>query len=322
MISIIVPVYNVRKYLDDCISSIVRQVYTDWECILVDDGSTDGSGIICDNWAEKDNRISVVHQNNAGVSNARNAGISVAKGDYIAFIDSDDWVGEDYLQQMHQTLVTQEGDIAVIGMRLQFKNGTYKDYVSDAGKFLLTKEFTQEFVDLNSKFLLYGPVCKLFHRSVIMRNDIRFDERLSYGEDLMFVYSYLDYVNSIVNIASIQYNYRIIGENTLSTKVRSDMFDINYVQWKILKMFYEKKNMWNHISQDLLYRRLWGIIYDGIFLFKKIDNMGYGYIEKILSIDEISDLKGTEHLFTCAPYIKKAILKRSALFFYLLFLIK
>ena len=92
MISIIIPVYNVKLYLDNCIQSVIQQSYTDFECILVDDGSTDGSSEICDQWAEKDNRIIIVHQPNGGVSSARNKGLEQAKGEYICFIDSDDWV--------------------------------------------------------------------------------------------------------------------------------------------------------------------------------------------------------------------------------------
>ena len=91
MISIIIPVYNVKLYLDNCIQSVIQQSYTDFECILVDDGSTDGSSEICDQWAEKDNRIIIVHQPKGGVSSARNKGLEQAKGEYICFINLYDW---------------------------------------------------------------------------------------------------------------------------------------------------------------------------------------------------------------------------------------
>lgn len=110
MISIIIPVYNVKLYLDNCIQSVIQQSYTDFECILVDDGSTDGSSEICDQWAEKDNRIIIVHQPNGGVSSARNKGLEQAKGEYICFIDSDDWVDVDYLSAMINNLKEKETD--------------------------------------------------------------------------------------------------------------------------------------------------------------------------------------------------------------------
>ena len=100
MISIIVPVYNVQDYLDRCVKSIVGQTYTDTEIILVDDGSTDNSGNMCDKWAERDQRIKVIHKENGGLSSARNAGIDKANGDYISFIDSDDYIEDSMMQTL------------------------------------------------------------------------------------------------------------------------------------------------------------------------------------------------------------------------------
>ena len=99
-VSIIVPVYNVEPYLRQCLDSILAQTFTDWECILVDDGSKDGSGAICDEYAEKDSRFRVVHQENKGSSAARNEGLSLSKGIYLSFIDSDDWVENNYLERL------------------------------------------------------------------------------------------------------------------------------------------------------------------------------------------------------------------------------
>ncbi len=108
MISVIVPVYNVEKYLDKCLKSILLQDFSDFELILVDDGSTDNSGKICDDFALKDSRIKVVHKENAGPSVARNVGTSVSKGEYITFIDSDDYVDRDYLSILYKSLIMDE----------------------------------------------------------------------------------------------------------------------------------------------------------------------------------------------------------------------
>ena len=110
MISIVIPVYNSAKYLNDCIESIRRQKYNDWECILIDDGSSDGSSRICDEWAEVDKRFKAFHQPNSGVSTARNNGIKYVSGEYITFIDSDDWIDDNYLS----TLIANGGECDLI----------------------------------------------------------------------------------------------------------------------------------------------------------------------------------------------------------------
>ena len=111
-ISVIVPVYRVERYLPRCLDSIVAQTFTDWECILIDDGSPDNSGAICDEYAKQDSRFVVIHQENAGVSAARNAGLDAARGEWIAFVDSDDWVERDWLKILYGA--AQENDIDVV----------------------------------------------------------------------------------------------------------------------------------------------------------------------------------------------------------------
>ncbi len=112
-ISIITPVYNVEDYLPRCIDSIINQTFTDFECLLIDDGSTDNSGVLCDEYAGKDSRIRVFHQKNQGQAAARNYALDIAQGEYIAFIDGDDWVSPEYLNILHQNIVKANADIAV-----------------------------------------------------------------------------------------------------------------------------------------------------------------------------------------------------------------
>lgn len=113
MISIITPVYQAEKYLENLINSIINQTYHDWELLLIDDGSTDGSAEICDCYAHKDNRIRVFHKANGGVASARNQAMDMAKGDYLAFADSDDWVEPNWLEQLYTIAKEQEADIVV-----------------------------------------------------------------------------------------------------------------------------------------------------------------------------------------------------------------
>lgn len=113
MISIIIPVYNVEQYLDKCLQSVIHQTYQDIEIILVDDGSSDNSGILCDKWQEKDSRIKVIHKSNGGVSNARNVAIEQANGEYLMFIDSDDIVSDDLCKVLFEMLKNNNADISI-----------------------------------------------------------------------------------------------------------------------------------------------------------------------------------------------------------------
>lgn len=115
-ISIIVPVYNVEKYLNKCVDSILNQTFKEFELILVDDGSPDNSGAICDQYAEKDSRVRVIHKENGGLSSARNAGIEVAEGKYIGFIDSDDYIAEDMYELLYNNIIKENADLSVCGI--------------------------------------------------------------------------------------------------------------------------------------------------------------------------------------------------------------
>ena len=117
VISVIVPVYKVEKFLDRCINSIIQQTFTNLEIILVDDGSPDRSGEICDEWKMKDKRIRVIHKENGGLSDARNKGLDVATGDYVAFIDSDDWIDPDMFQLLYDATQKYQADIAECSWR-------------------------------------------------------------------------------------------------------------------------------------------------------------------------------------------------------------
>ncbi len=113
LISVIVPVYNVEKYMERCVDSILRQTYTNIEIILVDDGSTDASSRLCDEYAARDGRIKVVHKENGGLSDARDAGLAVAEGDYIGYVDSDDWIEPDMYELMHMDCAENEAQVCV-----------------------------------------------------------------------------------------------------------------------------------------------------------------------------------------------------------------
>ncbi len=159
-ISVIVPVYNVEKYIHRCLDSIIAQTFTDWECILVDDGSPDNSGKICDEYAEKDNRIKVIHKANGGAASARNVGLDIITGKWISFIDSDDWIHKDYLLYLY--------NIAIDSGRMISATGAIdvQDFVED--KHIKSDYHIEKAVDslyVGNYFLSY-PVGKLYKKEI------------------------------------------------------------------------------------------------------------------------------------------------------------
>lgn len=196
LISIIIPAYNVEQYLTACLSSIEQQTYQNFEVILIDDGSKDSTGDICDAIAAKDNRFKVIHQKNQGVSAARNVGIGVANGEYICFVDSDDKLQKDFLKGFGLNY-----DISIQGYLLQ--EGEKKSPISYR-EFLSFDNIAKVYClnDIHS-----APFSKLCKTEIINRNNIRFPEEISFSEDTIFFLQYIKYCKSIHISKSCNYVY-------------------------------------------------------------------------------------------------------------------
>lgn len=317
MISVIIPVYNTAPYLDRCVQSVIDQVYQEWECILVDDGSTDESGRLCDKWALHDSRIKVIHQTNQGVSVARNYGIEASLGEYIVFIDSDDWVEGDYLSGLVENV---RGTELVVSGIFREKQGESVDVICPPSSdvFELNPQGAHFFILLNQYYLLYAPYNKLYKADVIKENNVSFPIGCSYGEDLLFNFQYLGYVKKISMVPTPSYHYMEIF-SVLSKKLRIDQFDNDYKQWVVRKDFFVKKGMFTEEARCVMYKFLWGIVYDGIFLFPKLKNPQKQYLDSILCIKEIDEMRSLAHVFSCAKWIKWTILCRCSILFYIYF---
>lgn len=211
MISVIVPVYNVEDYLHRCIDSILSQTYRDFELILVDDESTDNSGSICEDYKRVDNRVHVIHKKNGGVSSARNAGISVATGEFITFFDSDDYVKEDYLQRMIQSIEENNADLSVCGFDEVGENGNIiNTFVEEERTVqLYNAESVITFIfNVLSGVPVWSVWCRMWRTSIIKENSIAFCETSeNYAEDLTFYLEYLLYCKSISFMDYVGYNY-------------------------------------------------------------------------------------------------------------------
>lgn len=220
LVSIIVPVYNVEKYLARCLDSIIAQTYKNLQIIVVDDGSTDNSGKLCDEYAKKDKRIEVYHKKNGGVSSARNIGIKNAKGEAVGFIDSDDYVEPQYTETLVKSMLDNDSDISICGFKKVYvgKSDTiirYKD-----GACFDKKTFVNKIMNVENAF----GVChmKLIKKEVIGEN--AFDETLTVGEDALFMVSISANVDKVSYVGQALYNYRI----NQSSVVRR--YDKNYLK--------------------------------------------------------------------------------------------
>ncbi len=313
MISIIIPVYNTAHYLEHCLESVALQSHTDWECIVVDDGSTDNSGKICDNWGEKDNRFVVIHQKNQGVSAARNHGLERCNGEFVCFIDSDDWVEPTYLSHLYDCMKDCDGvDMVVSGFISEGK----KSEVIKPQKKQIIKLQPEETKDLMENInFLYGPCFVLYRSLIIKENNLVFPIGMSFGEDTTFNFMYLRDVRGICFLSEADYHYRIQQTNTLSFRFGESRTFERYDLWKMREAFYKEKDLWNHFSQANMYRELWAIVYDGVF---STLNPSFRFLKKLLSIPEISNLKDYESLFSTSKAIKFGIESRAYRAFYLL----
>lgn len=225
LISIIVPVYNSEKYLSTCVESIIGQSYPTWELILVDDGSTDSSGLICDRFAKEDLRIKVVHKLNGGVGAARNTGLDNAVGDWIVFVDSDDFIQPTYLDCLLGRVATNKKiDLVVSFPEVLLRSETYKlDHYSD-------DEITQNtFEDLFIKYDLQehtSPWGKLFRSRIIRENNIRFDESMLFGEDTVFLYTFLQHIDCASIVNKCLYCYRGEVDGSLSKRINTPVREL------------------------------------------------------------------------------------------------
>lgn len=259
-VSIIVPVYKTEKYLYRCVDSILAQTFNDWECILVDDGSPDGSGEICDEYAQKDARIRVIHKENGGPSSARNYGLDVAKAEYVWFVDSDDWIELDSLSIMYDIMEKTQADIcffelnpiSTITIEKPFSFSSFIDSKQKLSVYKSKSECAKAIMNLEMCGG-FGWTCnKWFKKSIIDIDNLRFDQRFSIQEDHLFTLSYMLHVRSITILKTCPYFY-FVREGSLlkkqhpylNTKDRNeavynarktlcnkfDITDINYIRW-------------------------------------------------------------------------------------------
>lgn len=230
LISVIVPVYNMEKYLDRCMQSVLGQTYQNLEIILVDDGSTDASPQMCDEYAVKDDRVKVVHKQNGGLSDARNAGLAIATGTYIGYVDSDDWIETDMYERMHAACVENHAEVAICRYASVFPDrtltaGTDRLYVFNR------EELVDKYISDDDNVIIYNSVwSKLFHRSIVDGEIFPVGHN---SEDIMYTTRSFCKVTKGVYIDSCLYNYVQNREGSIMNTNRTErMFRDEIPFWR------------------------------------------------------------------------------------------
>lgn len=277
MISVIVPIYNSSKNLSRCVDSIINQSYTDTEILLINDGSQDNSLDICREFEIKDKRIKVINKENTGVSDTRNIGVEISKGEYIAFVDSDDYLEIDYLKKMHEASIKNHVDVVRCNINAQDINGNIcHEQFSDIENRIINKNeinnIIERFVTLNNNLSSY-----VFLLLIKKEKIVKFDTSLSFMEDTFF------YINLLLNIDTIYF----LNENLYTYKYNEQGASKNYK--RAIKNIYEIISARNHIKSILKEKDMLSSELD-ICINNKIFNL-------IISKFEIYTLAGFRNLY-------------------------
>lgn len=243
-ISIIVPVYKAEKYLDRCVSSLINQTNQDIEIILVDDGSPDASGAICDSRAKKDSRIKVIHKKNEGQGIARNAGLDIAEGKYVMFLDSDDYLEESACKRLYEIAESEKADLCCYGYQIEGADGKIINRAKLKGSVYEGKEIADKFVlhffgdSMEEDDLRGVSACMtLFRRQIIEEHLIRFrSERQFLSEDTIFNLDFCQYVGRAVVVPEYFYHYVQNGDS-FSHAYRKDRFELTKVLCDVLEHY-------------------------------------------------------------------------------------
>lgn len=283
LISIIVPVYNVEQYLEKCITTIINQTYKNLEIILVDDGSKDSSGKICDDFSKKDNRIKVIHKTNGGLSDARNHGLRIAKGDYIGFVDSDDYIAEDMFETLYNLMENNNSDISIVSFYEMYNNKLIG--VRDSKKienFDKLEAIKELLIDTKIQSYAWN---KLFKKELF--ENLEFPTGKNF-EDIATTLLLFEKANKVTLFEDPKYYYlrrdnSIVGVR--NSKTYTDYLEVIYDKYMYLKDKYpeiEKYNAYNYlINMIWVYSIISTFDLDAVFEKFKFN---YKLLEEIISI--------------------------------------
>ncbi len=235
--SILVPIYNTEIYLEKCINSILKQTYVDFELILINDGSTDNCGSICDYYKNIDKRIKVINKHNSGVSSTKNIGINNSIGEYIVFVDSDDYIEKNFLEVISKEIELQEYDMIFFGFKEETEDNKIIS-VNSVSKNEYNKSDFSECITYLIDNNIFGYQCsKVLSSKIIKENNIKFDENISLNEDLLFTFEFLKHAKNIKVLGFSPYHY-VRRKESLSSKKQRNILEVNeYILEQIISYY-------------------------------------------------------------------------------------
>lgn len=254
LVSVIVPVYNAESYLTGCIESIITQSYKNIELILVNDESTDKSGVLCDEYASKDSRIKVIHQENSGPSIARNRGIEAATGDYIQFVDADDHIDRHMTEKLVNAMDLNQQLVICGYKKILKKDGriinTKTFQINQTGEFK-KEEFLMYFGELYRHYYLHFSWNKLYSAAIIKNAELCFPTEVNWGEDLLFNLHYLEQCERIYVLPDPFYYYIDSNNNSITSQFRKDFFVNMQMVQEAAREFLRRHNAYKGTNKEL-----------------------------------------------------------------------
>lgn len=256
-VSVIMPVYKVEEYVGKAIESIQAQTLKEWEFLIVDDGTPDRSGEICDEYAAKDDRIHVIHKENGGAPSARNMAIEMAKGEYFYFLDSDDWAEPKMLEDMYNLAKRDNAQLVVAGFYIDtyIGNGNYMtdDYVVADAVYPNKDEFRKNAYKLFDKNLLYTPWNKLYEAKYIMENNLRFPT--TFWDDFPFNVSIVRNVERVTVTSKQYYHFLRARTESETAAYRPGMYEKREEEHSWMVNLYKEWHVWDSASKEMIARR-------------------------------------------------------------------
>lgn len=300
LVSIIVPVYNVEKYLEKCLDSLINQTYRNLQIILVDDGSRDSSGTICDRYAAQDNRIQVIHKKQSGVSAARNTGLEAVKGSYICFADSDDWIDEKMIETMYENMVEEKAQISLIGYDMVWEDGRCQKK-SDENAYYVWNQREAIAQWMTQKIFKGFMWDKMFAREIF--SGIRFLEDRSYMEDVAIGLDLFARAEKVVYSGKIGYHYlQRQGSATNSGFQERELLGITEAE-KMIRFSEEHQGIYNKEAYSRLLINVYTILERIVLTGSKKDKERIPELKKVLR-EHREYLKGSVVNRYMQPFIK------------------
>ena len=265
LISVIIPVYNIEEYVGECIDSVLQQDYKELEIILVDDGSTDGTSVICDEWTDKDSRVKVIHKENGGAASARNTGLDNATGEFIGFVDADDYIDLDMYEMLLNDIVNNNADAARCGIERVSDDGKVENWgTGNTDIVFIDKKQLLKDIGAAEGILPVSPCNKLYKSSCIA--SIRYDTRFKFAEDTLFNFMVAKNINTMVLHDINKYHYSFNSASITNKGITENNFDEHRVMDEIFKLS-DEETLPHCIKGDVLksFRTLRQISASGLY---------------------------------------------------------